>query len=161
MKHSFKIKSFFSLSLLITLLMNLLAGGLLITGLSMTVPAEARQRYYHGRSYYQDNRGRLIDSKTGSILKGGLVGAGIGAGAGLLTGRSVGRTALVGGGVGAGVQATRNSRYLRNHPVTRTAAYGALTGAGASTVLGDGRGLGKGALWGAGIGAGVGLLKGH
>jgi hypothetical protein len=156
MKLTLNRSSLFSVGLIV----NLLAGGLAATVLEMNHPAEARCTY-HGRPCYQDRRGRLIDSKTGSILKGGLVGAGLGAGAGLLTGRSVGRSAIIGGGVGAGVQATRHSQILRDHPVGRTAAYGALTGVGTQAVLGDNRKLGKGALWGAGIGAGVGLLKGH
>jgi|GEM_PF-1979184 len=138
-----------------------LLGLMVMSGVGFSSLAQAEKGYYHGRPYYRDNNGRFIDQKTGSILKGGLVGAGIGAGAGLVTGRSVGRTALVGAGVGAGVQATRKSRYMSQHPVVKTAAYGALTGAGASTLMGDGRKLGKGALVGGGIGAGVGWLKNH
>lgn len=136
-----------------------LLGLMVMSGVGFSNLAQAEKGYYHGRPYYRDNNGRFIDQKTGSILKGGLVGAGIGAGAGLLTGRSVGRTALVGGGIGAGVQATRKSRYMSQHPVVKTAAYGALTGVGASAVMGDGHKLGKGALVGGGIGAGLGWLK--
>lgn len=149
------LKSVFSIGLIV----NLLSAGVLTVAISSANQAEAKSGYYHGRPYYQDRRGRFIDSKTGKILKGGLVGAGIGAGAGLITGRSVGRTTLTGAGVGAGVQATRHSQYMKRHPIVKTATYGALTGAGASTVLGDGRSLGKGAIIGGGLGAGLGILK--
>jgi len=113
---------------------------------------------YYGRRYYDRRGGGLVDYKTGKILKGGLVGAGIGAGAGLLLDRNVGKTALAGAGIGAGTQAIRYSRTMQRHPIVKTAAYGALTGAGVSA-LSRRTSLGKGALWGAGIGAGLGALN--
>lgn len=117
-------------------------------------------RWYQGHKYYyDDNRRSWVDYKTGKILKGTLVGAGIGAGAGLLTGRNVGRTALIGAGLGAGAQATRYSSFMRRHPIVKTATYGALAGTGVSAVAGDSRHLGTGALIGGGIGAGVGALN--
>jgi hypothetical protein len=148
---------FLSLNLILVLMMTTLFAW-------STNAAEARSRYY-GHSRYYDRGGYRggsrygVDYKTGKILKGGLVGAGIGAGGGLLTGRSVGRTALIGAGLGAGVQATRYSRTMRRHPILKTAAYGALTGTGVSAMTGDGRRLGRGALWGGGIGAGLGALS--
>lgn len=143
-----------------------------VGSLASFLPAEAKHyhdrrysRHDHGRHYghsrnryhndYRDNR--LVDYKTGKILKGGLVGAGIGAGAGLLLDRPVGKTALVGAGVGAGTQAVRYSRTMRRHPIAKTAAYGALAGTGVSAATG--RKLSHGALWGGAIGAGVGVLR--
>lgn len=116
------------------------------------------RHYGHAHNqYYDDRRGGGLDYKTGKILKGGLVGAGIGAGAGLLLDRPVGKTALVGAGIGAGTQAVRYSRTIRRHPVVKTAAYGALAGTGVSAATG--RKLSSGALWGGGIGAGLGVLR--
>ena len=144
----------------------LIVGFLFTTLFVGPTKAEARSSRYYGHSRYYD-QGRSyrggsrygVDYKTGKILKGGLVGAGIGAGGGLLTGRSVGRTALIGAGLGAGVQATRYSRYMHRHPIVKTAAYGALTGTGISAMTGDGHRLGRGALLGGGIGAGLGALS--
>ena len=118
-------------------------------------------RHYskNGRYYYDDRRGSWYESRTGKIVKGGLVGAGIGAGAGYLLDRPLGKSAVLGAGIGAGVQATKTSPYMRRHPVVKIATYGAMTGAGASTILKrDGDPL-KGALWGAAIGTGIGALK--
>ena len=110
------------------------------------------------RGYYDRRRSAWVDYKTGKIIKGGLVGAGIGAGAGLLLDKHVGKSALVGAGLGAGTQAVRYSNTMRRHPIAKTAAYGALAGTGVSAATG--RGLGKGALWGGAIGTGIGAL-GH
>src|SRR5688572_21110232 len=106
-----KFKPTFSFVLALNIIVTSSLAAILFTG--DAADAAKPQGYYQGRPYYKDSRGRLIDYKTGKILKGGLIGAGIGAGAGLLTGRSVGRTALVGGGVGAGVQATRHSEFMK------------------------------------------------
>lgn len=150
------------------LTLGLILGLLMTTLFAYPLKAEARHYYgysnYYGRScnrnhYYGGGSRYGVDYKTGKIIKGGLVGAGIGAGSGLITGRPVGRTALIGAGLGAGVQATRYSSYMRRHPIVRTAAYGALTGTGVSAMTGDGRHLGQGALWGGGIGAGLGALS--
>lgn len=110
------------------------------------------------RYYYDRRRGSWFDSRTGKIVKGGLVGAGVGAGAGYLLNRPVGRSAVLGAGVGAGVQATRYSRYMRRHPIVRHAAYGALAGTAVNGMRRDAS-MGKGALWGAAIGTGVGALR--
>lgn len=118
--------------------------------------------YAYGRyrdRYYDNRRHGWVDYKTGKIIKGGLVGAGIGAGAGLLLDRNVGKSALIGAGLGAGTQAVRYSSTMRRHPIVKTAAYGALAGTGVSALSRRGS-LGKGALWGAAIGTGVGAL-GH
>lgn len=150
---------------------------LLLTTLAGTtlapLPAEAKHCRWNHHGRHHDNNGRhkgwnqnfrnnhdehLVSWKTSKILRGGLVGAGVGAGAGLLLNKPVGRTALVGAGVGSGVQAVRYSRYMNRHPIVKTAAYGALAGAGASQLTREGS-LGKGALLGAAIGTGVGALK--
>lgn len=65
-----------------------------------------------GRYYYDDHRRSWFDTKTGKIVKGSLVGAGIGAGSALLFDKSVGKSAVLGAGIGAGVQAIRYSRFL-------------------------------------------------
>ena len=109
-----------------------------------------RQREYRN--------GSLINWRTQKILKGGLVGAGIGAGAGVLLNKPVGRTAILGTGIGAGTQAVRYSRTMNRHPIVKTAAYGALAGAGASQLTREGS-IKKGTLWGAAIGTGVGALR--
>lgn len=140
---------------------------LLLSNLVAVPEASAKNRYWrdhHGRVhdnyghqyYYNKRRGSWVDYKTGKILKGGLVGAGIGAGASLLLDRNVGKGALLGAGLGAGTQAVRYSRTMRRHPIAKTAAYGALAGVGVNALRRDG--LGKGALWGAGIGTGIGAL---
>lgn len=142
------------------LLSTLMLAFLLFAGITSFTAADAKRyrgysRYSQGR-YYDGRRGG-IDYKTGKIIKGGVVGAGIGAGAGLLLDRPVGKTALVGAGIGAGTQAVRYSRTMRRHPVAKTAAYGALAGTGVQAARG--RQLLPGALWGGGIGAGVGALR--
>lgn len=128
-----------------------LASALLAGGLAFTPQAHAQNRYYDNR------RHAWVDYKTGKILKGGLVGAGVGAGAGLLLDRNVGKSALVGAGIGAGTQAVRYSDTMHRHPIVKTAAYGALAGTGVSAATG--RRLGHGAAWGGAIGAGLGALK--
>ena len=138
----------------------LMAAVVIFAGVSSFATADAKHyrgynRYDQGRHY--DNRRGGIDYKTGKIIKGGVVGAGIGAGAGLLLDRPVGRTALVGAGIGAGTQAVRYSRTMHRHPVVKTAAYGALAGTGVQAARG--RRLAPGALWGGGIGAGIGALR--
>lgn len=65
-----------------------------------------------GRYYYSDSRRAWFDTRTGKIVKGSLIGAGVGAGTALLLDKSVGKTALLGAGVGAGVQAIKTSRFL-------------------------------------------------
>jgi hypothetical protein len=119
----------------------------------------ARRYSRDGRYYYDDSRRSWFDTRTGKIVKGGLVGAGIGAGAGYLLDRPVGKSAVLGAGVGAGVQATRYSTYMRRHPIVKTATYGALAGAGTAAALKREGDPVKGALWGAAIGTGVGALK--
>lgn len=154
--------------ILSALLLALLCAG----SLASFLPAEAHprgharySRHDHGRHhgharnrhYHDQRRDSLVDYKTGKILKGGLVGAGVGAGAGLLLDRPVGKTALVGAGVGAGTQAVRYSSTMRRHPVVKTAAYGALAGTGVSAATG--KKLGSGALVGGAVGTGVGILR--
>lgn len=151
----------------------IVAAGLLVGSLGMLPEAQAHGWYdQHGRyhydngnhygwykhNYYDRNRGGWVDYRTGKILKGGLVGAGIGAGAGLLMDRNVGKSALAGAGIGAGTQAIRYSQYMYRHPIVKTAAYGALAGTGVSA-LSRRTSLGTGALWGAAIGTGLGALN--
>lgn len=115
--------------------------------------------WYKGhRAYYDDRRHSIVDYKTGKILKGGLIGAGIGAASGFVFDRPIARSAVLGAGIGAGVQAVRYSSTMRRHPIARTAAYGAMAGAGVNALRRDASPL-KGALWGTAIGAGVGVLK--
>jgi hypothetical protein len=153
----------------------MVVASLLAGALGLFPEAQAQGRYDHYGRYHSDHghwsraygrysdydrrRHGWMDDRTGKILKGGLVGAGIGAGAGLLLDRNVGKTTLVGAGVGAGTQAVRYSRYMHHHPIVKTAAYGALAGTGVSA-LSRRTSLGKGALWGTAIGTGLGAL-GH
>lgn len=65
-----------------------------------------------GRYYYDDHRRSWFDTRTGKIVKGGLIGAGVGAGSAVLLDKSVGRSAVLGAGIGAGVQAIRYSDWL-------------------------------------------------
>jgi len=134
-------------------LSTLLAASLLLAGTSFLTAADAR----HYSRYNDYRRPSGIDYKTGKIIKGGVIGAGVGAGAGLLLDRPVAKTALVGAGVGAGTQAVRYSKTLRQHPVVKTGAYGALAGTGVSAITG--KKLAPGALWGGAIGTGVGVLQ--
>jgi hypothetical protein len=148
----------------------MLTAGLLVGSFGLSPEAQAHGWYdkhgkYHSNNghhyrnrYYDRRRGGWVDYRTGKILKGGLVGAGIGAGAGLLMDRNVGKTALVGAGIGAGTQAVRYSHYMYRHPIVKTAAYGALAGTGVSS-LSRRTSLGKGALWGAAVGTGLGALN--
>jgi hypothetical protein len=109
--------------------------------------------------YYDSRRHAWFSYKTGKIVKGGLIGAGIGVGTGLLFDRNVGKTALAGAGIGAGTQAIRYSDTMQRHPIIKTGAYGALAGAGVSAVTGHK--LGKGALLGGALGTGLGALKNY
>jgi hypothetical protein len=126
----------------------------LILGAANMAPLQAHAA--HPSRYYDNQRHAWVDYKTGKIIKGGLVGAGIGAGAGLLLDKNVGKSALAGAGIGAGAQAVRYSDTLRRHPIVKTGAYGALAGAGVSAATG--KKLGKGALVGGALGAGLGAL---
>jgi len=120
---------------------------------------QAQAGHYDGKNRYRyDNRSHSwVDYKTGKILKGGLVGAGIGAGAGLLLDRNVGKSALAGAGIGAGTQAIRYSDTMKRHPILKTGAYGALAGTGVSAATG--KKLGTGAIIGGALGTGLGVLK--
>ena len=138
------------------LVLGFLAG---ILGNAPTASAHSRysNHYYHR---YYDRPRPLVGYKSGKIIKGGLIGAGIGAGTGLLMDGNVGRNALIGAGLGAGTQAMRYSRTMRHHPILKTAGYGALTGVGVSALTSRGD-LGKGALWGGAVGAGLGALRNY
>lgn len=136
----------------------LLAFGFL-TGFFIEMPSASAYNRHYARHYRDYDRGRpLVGYKTGKIIKGSLIGAGIGAGTGLLMDGNVGRNALLGAGLGAGTQAIRYSRTMKRHPILKTAGYGALTGVGVSALTPYGS-LGKGALWGGAIGAGLGALR--
>jgi len=144
------------------LLLAFLAFGTVASTQSAQAGYYDRKGHYHSgkRTYYYDQRRHeWFDYKTGKILKGGLIGAGIGAGAGLLLERNVGKTALVGAGLGAGTQAVRYSSTLQRHPILKTATYGALAGTGVSAATG--KRLGTGAILGGALGAGVGALKNY
>jgi len=125
--------------------------------LGSLVSMPSAQAYRHHRYYYDQNH-RMVDYKTGKILKGGLVGAGIGAGTGLLMDGNVGRNILIGAGLGAGTQAVRYSSTMRRHPIVKTASYGALAGVGVSSLTRRAN-LGRGAAVGSLLGAGLGVLR--
>jgi len=80
----------------------LLLFGVLTGALGAMPAAEAHYRNSHHRYYSRDYRRPLVDYKTGKIIKGGLIGAGIGAGTGILMDGNVGRNAVIGAGLGAG-----------------------------------------------------------
>lgn len=148
---------------------TMLTAGVCLGAFATFAAPEAQAKSYwqdkHGRVhtnngrqfYYDKRRSSWVDYKTGKILKGGLIGAGIGAGTALLFDRNVGKGVLTGAGIGAGAQAIRYSETMQRHPIAKTAAYGALTGVGVNAIRN--KGLGQGALWGGGIGAGVGALR--
>lgn len=92
------------------------------------------------------------------IVKQAAVGAAIGAGAGVLSDRtSVGKGALAGALTGAGTGALSQSHYLKDKPLLRNTAKGAVIGTGASYAMGSDR-L-KGAVLGAGAGAGYHYIR--
>lgn len=130
------------------LTIGLLSGA---TGLMPNAQAQSRR-------YYDQAHRPLVSYKTGKIIKGSVIGAGIGAGTGLLLDGNVGRNALIGAGLGAGTQALRYSSTMRRHPIAKTAGYGALTGVGVSALTRHG-GLGTGAAVGGALGAGLGVLQ--
>lgn len=156
-------------ALSLTIIASLLAGS------ASLLPAAEAKHYYGHQNVYQGNNGNhygqykdryydnrrhaWVDYKTGKIIKGGLVGAGLGLGAGLLLDRNIGKSTLAGAGIGAGTQAVRYSDTLHRHPVVKTGAYGALAGAGVSAATG--KSLGKGTLLGGALGAGLGALRNY
>lgn len=89
-------------------LVAMLAGSMM-TPFAQT--AEARRHYddrYYGRDYgYRGNNGQLFSYKTGKILKGGLIGAGVGAGSAIVFDKPMLKSSVLGAGIGAGVQAIR------------------------------------------------------
>lgn len=142
-----------------SLLSMALTMGLLSGALGFLPTAQARR--YYGHTYNHTSRydrKPLVSYKTGEILKGSLIGAGIGVGTGLLLDKNIGKSALIGAGLGAGTQALRYSPTLNRHPIVKTAGYGALTGVGVSALTRHGS-LGKGAIIGGGLGAGLGALR--
>jgi hypothetical protein len=92
------------------------------------------------------------------VVKQAAIGAGIGAATGVLSDRtSVGRGAGIGALTGAGTGLIDQYGVLRNKPMARTAAKGAIIGTGASAAMRNSK-L-KGAAVGAGVGAGTHLLR--
>ncbi|MEB3288045.1 MAG: YMGG-like glycine zipper-containing protein [Vampirovibrionales bacterium] len=92
------------------------------------------------------------------IVKQAAIGAGVGAATGVLTRESsVWKGAGVGALAGAGTGAVDSSRTLRDKPLVRSTAKGAIIGTGAAAVTN--RGKVKGAAVGAGAGAGTHFLK--
>jgi hypothetical protein len=72
--------------------------------------AEARHRYddRYDRDYgYRGGDQPLFGYKTGKILKGGLIGAGVGAGSAIVFDKPMLKSSVLGAGIGAGVQAIR------------------------------------------------------
>jgi hypothetical protein len=107
------------------------------------------------------DKGWTLDQVTsGQIFKHAAVGTAVGAGAGVLSDKtSVGRGAVVGGITGAGSGIVGKMDYLRDKPVLRNAAQGAVIGTGAGYALRSSRV--KGAVIGAGSGAGIGYVREH
>lgn len=92
------------------------------------------------------------------VVKQGVVGAAAGAAVGALSDRSsVGKGAVTGAAVGVGTGLMTQSRFLRDKPLLRNAAQGAVIGTGASYVTGKSKV--KGAAIGAGGGAGYHYVK--
>jgi hypothetical protein len=92
------------------------------------------------------------------VVKQGVVGAAAGAAVGALSDRSsVGKGAVTGAAVGVGTGLMTQSRFLRDKPLLRNAAQGAVIGTGASYVTGKSKV--KGAAVGAGGGAGYHYVK--
>lgn len=92
------------------------------------------------------------------VVKQGVVGAAAGAAVGALSDRSsVGKGAVTGAAVGVGTGLMTQSRYLRDKPLLRNAAQGAVIGTGASYATG--RSKTNGAIIGAGSGAGYHYVK--
>ncbi|MEB3286101.1 MAG: hypothetical protein VKJ04_01220 [Vampirovibrionales bacterium] len=93
-------------------LSTLCLGAMLFAGSAalLTQDADARPRYrgYSGYDRGYDRRDRpMFSYKTGKILKGGLVGAGVGAGTAVVLDKPLLKTTVLGAGIGAGVQAIR------------------------------------------------------
>ncbi|MBX2860129.1 MAG: hypothetical protein KTR14_02770 [Vampirovibrio sp.] len=100
----------------------------------------------------------LAGEKTRNVVKHSAIGAGVGAITGGLSERgSVLRGAGVGALTGAGTGVVDNSDTLRDRPLIRNTAKGAIIGTGVSATTK--RSKLKGAAVGAGAGAGFQLLK--
>lgn len=100
------------------------------------------------------------DITSGQIFKHSAIGAAVGAGTGVLSDRtSVGRGAVIGGVTGAGSGIVGKMDYLRDKPLMRNAAQGAVIGTGAGYALRSSKV--KGAIIGAGAGAGVHYVRKH
>lgn len=91
-------------------------------------------------------------------VRQGVVGAAAGAAIGGLSERStIGKGAVTGAAVGVGTGLLTQSKTLRDNPLIRRSAQGAVIGAGASYATD--RSVGSGAVMGAGGGAGYHFLK--
>ena len=91
-------------------------------------------------------------------VKQGVVGAAVGAGVGALSDRStVTRGAVTGAATGVGTGLVTQSKILRDKPLVRNTAQGAIIGTGASYATH--RDAASGAVVGAGAGAGYHFLK--
>lgn len=92
------------------------------------------------------------------VVKQGVVGAAAGAALGALSDRSsLGKGAVTGAAVGVGTGLMTQSKYLKDKPLLRNTAQGAVIGTGAGYVTGGSK-L-KGAAIGAGSGAGYHYVK--
>lgn len=91
-------------------------------------------------------------------VRQGALGAAAGAALGVMSDRtSVGKGAATGAVVGVGTGLMTQSKYLKDKPVLRNAAQGAVIGTGASYATG--RNKLEGAALGAGAGVGYRYLK--
>lgn len=117
---------------------------LLLSSVTMDANAEVRRQ--------------ARDAWGNPIVKQAAIGAGIGAATGVLTKESsVWKGAGVGALSGAGTGLVDSSKTLRDKPLVRSTAKGAIIGTGAATVTNKGKV--KGAAVGAGAGAGTHFLK--
>lgn len=103
-------------------------------------------------------RREVRDAWGNKIVKQSVIGAGVGAGVGAISGESsILRGAGIGALSGAGTGLVDSSRTLRDKPLVRSTAKGAIIGTGASAVTR--RSVAKGAAIGAGTGVGAHYLR--
>ncbi|MEM0951661.1 MAG: hypothetical protein AAGI66_05905 [Cyanobacteria bacterium P01_H01_bin.74] len=106
-------------------------------------------------AHADNNSGWSLNSVTSSqIFRHAAIGTAAGAGAGILSDKtSIGRGAVVGGVTGAGSGVVGTMDYLKNKPLLRNTAQGAVIGTGTGYALRSSKW--KGAVIGAGAGAGT------
>jgi hypothetical protein len=138
---------------------GLLAGLLVVGGISGSVALPAEAAYYNGyvgRSHTSGVRSYFYrHPKVKAATIGAGVGTAAGAATGLISGRGIGRGALIGAGTGTAVGLIRSSHIMRRHPYVKNGATGTLIGMGLG--LAASHGHGHPGLKGAAVGGGIGL----